>query len=160
MQDFQKAEVVFQEGLKQAPGDSSLSAALKSVRVNYARGLAGSKNYDEAITHFGELIKTEPNNPDLYVSMAEALFDRARSKEGDARKGDFCAAGDAYAKAGQLKPADPDLPFNAGLAYSNCAAWDKSETQWRLAIKVRPEDEKAMAQLGATLAEQRKYTEA
>lgn len=160
MADFKKAEAVFQEGLKQAPGDSALGAALKSVRVNYARGLASSKNFDEAIAHFGELIKAEPNNPDLHISLAEALFGRAQSKEGEARKTDFCAAADAYAKAGQIKTADVDLPFNAALAYQNCGSWDKSEAQWRLAGKLKPDDEQVLANLGAVLAEQRKYTEA
>ncbi len=160
MQEFQKAEAVFQDGLKQAPGDSALAYALKAVRANYARSLGDAKKYDEAIAYFGELIKGDPNHVDHYVSLASILFDRAQTKEGAARSSDFCAAGDAYAKGGELKPGDADLPYNAGLAYQNCGAWEKSEAQWRLALKLRPDDETALASLGAVLAEQKKFAEA
>ena len=73
---------------------------------------------------------------------------------------DRSAAADAYAKAAQIKPTDADLPFNAALAYYNCGAWEKSEAQWRVASKLRPDDEKVLGQLGMVLAEQRKFDEA
>lgn len=160
MEDYQKAEAVFLEGLKQAPGDSSLAYALRAVRVNYARGLVDAKKYDEAIAYFTDLVKSEPNNGDHYLSIGDAYFRRAQAKEGDARSADFKLAGDGYARAGELKPTDPDLPFNAALAYQNAGVWDKSETQWRLAVKLRPDDDQALASLGAVLAEQKKYEEA
>ncbi len=160
MGEFKQAEAVFQEGLKAAPGDSSLMLSIRSVRVNYARTLLDAKKYDEAIAHFNELLKTEPDNPDHHLSIGEAYFARAQSKEGDARKADFRLAGDAYARAGELKPTDPDLPFNAALAYQNAGAWDKAEAQWRLAVKLRTDDVEALSPLGAVLAEQKKYIEA
>jgi tetratricopeptide (TPR) repeat protein len=160
MGEFQKAEAVFQEGLKAAPGDSDLVLSLKSVRINTARNLVDAKKYDEAIAFFSDLLKTEPGNPDHQLSLADAYFKRATSKEGDARKADFALAGDAYAKAAQLKPTDADLPFNAGLAYQNAQQWAKAEEQWRAALKLRPDDEASLASLGAVQAEQGKYKEA
>jgi tetratricopeptide (TPR) repeat protein len=151
---------VLQEGLKAAPADTSLLQSLKSVRAGYARSLVTGKKYDEAIAYFGELMKTDPNNSDNYLQTGEAYFARAQVKEGDARKADFKAAGDNYAKAGELMPADADLPFNAALAYQNAGAWDKAEAQWRLALKARPDDTEALSSLGMVLAEQKKYAEA
>lgn len=160
MGEYREAEAVFSEGLKSAPGDSALGLSLKSVRVSYARSLVQAKRFDEAITHFNELIKAEPESPDHPLSLGEALFGRAQSNEGDARKADFRLAGDAYARAGELKPDDADLPFNAALAYQNAGAWDRAETQWRLAIKIRPDDVEALSSLGSVLAEQKKFVEA
>jgi hypothetical protein len=45
---------VFREGLKAAPTDSGLTAALKIARVNYANQLNDEKKYDEAIAYFGD----------------------------------------------------------------------------------------------------------
>ena len=160
MGDFKEAEVVLQAGLKAAPSDTSLQQSLKSVRAGYARSLVVGKKYDEAIAYFGELMKTDPGNSDNYLQTGEAYFARAQTKEGDARKAEFKLAGDNYAKAGELKPGDADLPFNAALAYQNAGAWDKAEVQWRLALKARPDDTEALSSLGMVLAEQKKYVEA
>ncbi|MEK7824115.1 MAG: tetratricopeptide repeat protein [Candidatus Eisenbacteria bacterium] len=160
MEEFQKAEAVFQDGLKQAPGDSSLAYALKAVRVNYARSLVDAKKYDEAIAYFGDLLKSEPNNWDHYLSIGDAYFRRAQGEQGEARSADFKRAGDGYARAGELKPGDADLPFNAALAYQNAGVWDKAEAQWRLAVKLRPDDVEALSSLGVVLAEQKKFDEA
>ena len=160
MGEYQQAEAVFTEGLKQAPGDSALTLSLKSVRVGYARSLVSAKKYDEAITHFNALIKIEPDSPDHPLSLGEACFARAQTREGDARKADFRLAGDAYARAGELKPTDADLPFNAALAYQNAGAWVQAEGQWRIAVKLRPDDVEALSSLGAVLAEQKKFVEA
>ncbi len=160
MGEFKVAESIFSDGLKAAPGDSGLMLSLKSVRVATARSLVDGKKYDEAIAHFNELIKAEPNSSDHQLSLGEALFARAQSKEGDARKVDFRGAGDAYARAGELKPTDADLFFNAALAYQNAGVWDKAEAMWRGALKLRPDDAEALSSLGAVLAEQKKHAEA
>ena len=159
MGEFKEAEAVFQGGLKGAPNDTSLTQSLKAVRVSYARSLVANKKYDEAIAFFGDLVKTDPTS-DNYLSLGEAYFARAQAKEGDARKAEFKLAGDAYAKAGELKPSDADLPFNAALAYQNGGAWDKAEAQWRAALKQRPDDTEALSSLGMVLAEQKKFAEA
>lgn len=160
MGEYQKAEAVFLDGLKQVPGDSSITQALKAVRTNYARHLVDEKKFDEAITYFGDLLKSEPGNGDLYLSQGDAYFRRAQGKQAEARSGDFVLAGDAYAKAGEIKGNDADLPFNAALAYQNAGQWAKAETQWRQAVKLRPDDVDGRSSLAAVLAEQKKFEEA
>ena len=160
MGEYQKAEAVFLEGLKAAPGDSLLLASLKSARVNYASQLIDEKKFDDAIAFFDEQVRSDPNNPDLYLGRADAKFKRALSKQGDARKPDFKAAGADYAEAARLKPTDADLAFNAALAYHNAGEAALAEPLWRAVLKLRPDDVDAMSALGAELADLQKYQEA
>lgn len=160
MGDFPNAEAVFREGLKAAPGDSSLRDALRAVRMNYANQLNDQKRYDEAIVYFGELIESEPGTSDLQLGLGSAYFSRAQGKEGEARKADFKRAGQAYQRAGELKPADADLPFNAALAYQSAGEHALAEIQWRASLRARPEDADTRSALAGTLAELGKYDEA
>jgi tetratricopeptide (TPR) repeat protein len=160
MGDFKTAETEFREGLKSAPADSGLIASLHSVRANYAGQLIDQKKYDDAINFYTDLVKTDANNPDLYLGIADAHFKRAQDAKGDAAKPDFKAAADAYAKAASLKPKDADLPFNAALSYQNAGDWASAETQWKATLALRPADADAQSALGQTLSEQSKFAEA
>jgi tetratricopeptide (TPR) repeat protein len=158
--EYQKAEAVFREGLKLAPGDSALQQSLRAARVNYANQLAEEKKFDQASQFFQELIKAEPNDASHYVSLADVYFKRAQTLEGAPREADFGAAGDAYARAAQLKPGDADLAFNAALSYQSAKQWDKSEAQWAMAVKLRPEDADALSSWGSVLVELKRCDDA
>lgn len=160
MGDYQAAGRVLQDGLKQAPGDTTILEALRSVRVNYANQLAESKKYDEAIEYFKQLTTEEPNNADLWLSVADVQFRKATATEGEARKALFSSSGENYEKAHSLRPSDCDLAFNAALARQNAGEWDKSEADWRLVLVCKPNDVDALSSLGAVLAESKKYDEA
>ena len=160
MCDYQGAEAVLREGLKAAPGDTTLQRSLRTARVNYANLLVEQKKYDEALSFYMDLAKTEPNDPDYQLAIGDALFRRAQSLEAEARKTEFRAAGDAYMRAFELKPHDADLAFNAGLSYQNAGAFDRSEAGWRAALKIRPEDPDALSALASVLVELKKCDEA
>lgn len=158
--DYAQAAKLFADGLKCAPNDSDLVQSLKSARKNIANQLSTEKKYDEAIAYFTDLGKTDPRDPDLQIGLADSYFQRAQSKEGDGRKPDFKAAGDAYAKAGELRAGDSDLHFNAALAYQNAAEWELSEKQWRKAAELKPNDPAIPSALAAVLAELKKFDDA
>jgi tetratricopeptide (TPR) repeat protein len=158
--EYKTADAVYREGLKTSPNDSALTIALKAVRTNYAGQLIDQKKYDEAITYYADLQKGDPTNSDLWLGTADAYFKRAGEAKGDAAKPDFKLAGDAYAKAGQLKPTDADLPFNAALSYQNAGESALAEAQWKACLKVRPADVDAQAALAQVLSDQKKYDEA
>ena len=160
MGDYKTAATVFQNGLAMAPGDSALTQSLKLVRSNYAQHLIDDKNYDEAIVYFTDLTKSDPNNSDQFLGLASALFSRAATKTGDAQKAEYKAAGQAYQKAGELKPADADLPFNAALSYEKSGDYALAETQWRASLKARPNDADALSGLAETLVELNKVNDA
>ncbi len=160
MADFTGAEKIYREGLKAAPEDSALKAALRVARVNYANQLNEEKRYDEAIAYFGELIKGDPENSDLHASLASAHLNRAQTLKDDARKPDFKLAGAGYQRAGELRRDDPDLYFNSAVAYQNSEENALAEGMWRASLKLRPDDVETMIGLAGTLAEIGKYPEA
>jgi tetratricopeptide (TPR) repeat protein len=160
MGDYKTAMTAFQQGLEMAPGDTMLAQSLKTVRTNYANQLIDEKKYDEAVAYFTDLVKAEPGNSDLQLGLASALFSRASTKDGDAKKADYRAAGDAYAKAGELKGNDADLHFNSALSYQKCGDQAKAEVQWRASLKIRPDDPDALSALAETLAELKRFDEA
>lgn len=160
MGDFQKAGSVFSEGLKVAPNDTSLAQSLRATRVNLANQLVEGKKYDEAVQYFDQLIKEEPSSADHHLSLADVLFRRAATLEGDAQKAEFRRAADSYEKAGQLRPDDADLFFNAALARQNAGEWEKSEANWRIAAKLRPNDVDILGAQGSVLAELKRFDEA
>ncbi len=159
MGQWEPALAYFNEGIKSAPGDSDLAKSRRAVLQQIAAGFIDDKKYDKAVDFYRDLIKTDPSNSDLYLGVAEALFKEAQAGEGDARKKDFKAAGDAYARAGDLKPGDADLPFNAALAYQNAGENELAEGQWKAALKARPDDPDALSALGSTLADEKKFDE-
>ncbi len=159
--DYPHAEAMLREGLKSAPGDTSLTSALHAVRMNVANQLADAKKYDEAMAAFQDMVKEEPNNADLQLGLADVIFNQAQGLKDDAaRKKAFAAAGDAYAKAFELKPTDADLSFNAGVAYQNAQLWDKAEPLWSKTVQLRPNDTEARSSWGACLSELKRCGEA
>ena len=160
MGELVKAESILRAGLVAAPGDTDLIASLSLVRRQYAGKLLDEKKYEEAIGFYDELLKGSPNDGDLHSGLADAYFKRAFTREGDARKPDFKSAGDQYDRAARIKAGEADLLFNAALAYQNAGDFASAETEWRDFLKIKPEETDAMAALGSTLAELKKFDEA
>lgn len=159
--DFKKAAEIYNTGLAVAPGDSALTAALKLARTNHASLLLEEKKYDEAITFFNDLLKSDAGNGDLQSGLADALFQKAgQTEDAAAKKAAYKAAGDAYAKGFSLRSDNPDLAFNAALAYQNAGESVLAEGQWRNALKAKPGDVETISSLAATLADNKKYDEA
>ncbi len=179
MGQFRQSADLYQKGLAVAPSDSALQAALKMARTNYANQMLDDRKYEEAVGYFNDLLKTDPNNADLYTGIAEARFQQgetlskyAQSLSSDPAKRDsadlvkqaaraaYKPAGDAYAKAFSMKSDNADLAFNGALAYQNAGELALSETQWRNALKAKPGDVDAISSLASVLADEKKYDEA
>lgn len=158
--EFQKAEQVFTDALKGAPGDTVLQQSLRSVRVNYANQLVEQEKYEDAEKFYQQLVAAEPNGADNFVSLGDLYFKRGQKLEGDARKAQFKLAGEHYAKGAVLRGGDADLTFNAALAFQNGGDYAKAVEQWNATIKTRPEDVDALSSLGASLVELKRCDEA
>jgi Flp pilus assembly protein TadD len=153
--DYPKAQAILEKALQASPNDSSLTDALRSVKMNGANDAMNSQNYDAAIATYSDETKRNPTNSDAWISLASAQFNKAQSlKDGDAAKpATFRLAADAYAKASDLKPTESDLAFNAALSYQNAGDKDKSATYWDKAVKLKPDDTDAKSAYAAVLVE-------
>ena len=158
--EYRKAEKVFSEGLKASPNDSMLTQGLRAVRVNLGNQLIDEKKYDEAQAFFTELAKAEPNDSNHQLALADLHFKKGQALEGDARKPEFKAAGEAYAKASALKPGDADLAFNAALAFQNAGDNESSCTWWKKTVELRKDDTDALSSMGSCLVELKRCDEA
>jgi len=160
---FDEAEIVLRNGLTEAAQDTAVRGvreALRTVRANKAGALLDAKKFDEAIAYYQELAKAEPDNSDHVMGLGSALFNRAQGKQDAARRADFKLAGEAYARAFALKPANSDLGFNAALAFQSAGELALAEGQWRAVLKQAPDDADALSSLGSTLADMQKFDEA
>jgi tetratricopeptide (TPR) repeat protein len=157
---YDEAAAIFQKGLAAVPGDKELSESLKSVRTQHANRLIDAKKYDEAIGYFVDLIKTSPDDADLYLGLGDARFRRAQTLDSNARAAAFKEAGEAYAKASEMRGGDADLSFNAALAFQNAGEWQKSVGQWETTLSKRPDDIDALTAYAAALSEVGKPQEA
>jgi len=160
---FNEAAAVFQNGIVEAAKDeavSTLAEALKTVRANQAGALLDAKDWDKAIAFYTDLLKSEPESADHLQGLGSALFNRAQTKQDAAKRADFKASADAYAKAFAIKPTSTDLGFNGALAYQYAGELTLSEAQWRAVLKQTPDDPEALSSLGSTLADMQKFDEA
>jgi tetratricopeptide (TPR) repeat protein len=157
--EYKPAEQCVLEALKLTPDDADLKAMINQIRGNMAGNLIGEKKYDEAITFYSDLLKTDPNNADNLIGLGEALFERAQTKKDAAREPDFKAAGDAYGAAAKIRN-DADLWFNSAIAYQNATAYDKAETAWRELLKIKPGDPKATVELSTVLSDLKRFDDA
>ena len=152
--DFTKAKAILTKALETAPSDSSLKESLRNVNLNMAGQAANDKNFDAAIATYSEETKRDPSNADNWVGLASALFNKGTAAKEDAEKAAaFRQAGDAYAKASDLKPTEPDLAFNTALSYQNAKGMDKAATYWEKVVKLKPEDTDARSAYAAVLVE-------
>lgn len=161
--DFDSAEIVLRNGQQEAAEDSSvgqLAEALRTVRVNKASGLLAENKFDEAVAYYTDLTRLEAGSSDLWMGLGNAYFKRAETKADSAKRADFKRSADAYARAFQLRPDDPNLVFNAALAYQYAGELAAAEGQWRAVLAKTPNDPDALSSLGSVLADQKKFGDA
>jgi tetratricopeptide (TPR) repeat protein len=158
--DYSTAEAVFREGLKSAPNDSTLKAALQAARFNHANQLTDDKRYDEAIAIYSDLAKTSQDDASVHSGLANAYLSRAQIQKGDARKPDFKLAGVEYQRAAELRKDDADQFYNAAVSYQNAGEVALAEGMWRAALKLKPEDIEIQSELAGVETQLGKYPEA
>jgi tetratricopeptide (TPR) repeat protein len=163
MGDRAHAKELLEAGLKVNPDDAVLKDRLDILLRNAAADTLASGNYDAAIRIYGDAVKKNDKDGDAWSSLADAYFKRAGSYKDKAdprKKTDYKASGDAYVKAAQLKNGDPDLCYNAAVAYSNAGLAALAEPQWECVLSKRPDDVEALSGYASTLADLKKFSKA
>ena len=151
---------MFKIGMTSRPATPSWSSCYSGTLGNMAAELLNRTSSTRRSRSYQDLLKAEPRTRICTWGWPRPTSSAPRRREGDARRADYLAAGNAYAKAGEISPTDPDLAFNAALSYQEAHEWVPCEAQARVALKIRPSDAQVLSMLAESLVEQKKFEEA
>jgi cytochrome c-type biogenesis protein CcmH/NrfG len=82
----------------------------------------------EHISVLEQLVKTDPKNHDAWVQLGNAYFDSHQHQ----------ASVDAYARALQLRPDDPDVLTDQGIMYRALQQYDRALANFQKASRLDP----------------------
>jgi len=111
------------------------------VHYDYATFLFREGKIDQAITEFQTALKHSPKHPEAHYHLGRALF----------VKGDFEGAKMHYLETARLDPKAP--VHNAlGVVYVRLGQTSEAIAQFKEALRLRPDDAEAAANLRFVLA--------
>jgi len=96
---------------------------------------------DEAIAHYGEAVKIEPDSIVARVNLAGCLSQQGRLDEAAAR----------YEEARLLRPADPDILTNLGIVRTRQQRLDEALARFDQALRIAPDDPAAHRAIAVAL---------
>jgi tetratricopeptide (TPR) repeat protein len=143
---------------RQGPG--RLGAAIECYRAIRARrpllgvalglALGKARQWAEGEAVLRDLIRQQPNNPEMHLSLGYAQWDQKKVEEAVA----------AYRKAIALKPDYAMAHNNLGAALRDQKKVEEAVAAFRKAIDLKPDLAPAHYNLGVALADQKKMEEA
>jgi tetratricopeptide (TPR) repeat protein len=110
--------------------DPHYSVGSAFVQVNLANALSRKGQPDEAIVHYDEAIKSQPNYADAYYNRGNTLFAEGRIDEAMAD----------WEKTLQIRPDDADAHTCLGNALLRVGSFKEAVAQYESAIALAPED--------------------
>jgi len=117
---------------------------------NLGFALVEQGEHDEAIRHYIEALRLEPEFGKAHMNLANAL----------ARQGKFQDAMPHYTEAIRLEPASASAHSNMGVALAEQGRYDEAIYHYNEALRLQPRSADAHNNLGEALARQRKFQEA
>jgi tetratricopeptide (TPR) repeat protein len=151
---------------------------------NFGGELLKEERFDEAVMHFDEALRINPQYLEAFNNKGEAFLGMGKSDEAIAiftevlkagekphemynnlglayaQKGEIGAAIENYNEALMLKPDYVKAMSNLGLALKKDGKIDEAIKQWQKALQLKPDYAKAHYNLGVAMAEQGKYDDA
>jgi tetratricopeptide (TPR) repeat protein len=112
------------------------------VQVNLADALSRKGEPDEAIVHYGEAIKSQPNYANAYYNRGNILFSEGRIDEAMAD----------WEKTLQIRPDDADAHTCLGNALLRRGSVKEAVAQYENAIALAPEDPHSRINMAWVLA--------
>ena len=132
-EEFDKQRSEIEMRLKAQAGQNELSAWLEGLRNEANIELRDAelralvkikeKDYDEAIAEYNSAISLDPENPYLYVGVAQAYMAKDNLKQ----------ATEALEKAVSLRPEDPYMRLLLGLAYRDGDSHELAAHEFKVA---------------------------
>ena len=131
---------------------SSANKSEKKARphLNLGVALAQRGRLDEAISHYLEALRREPDCEMAHISLGSALVKQGKLDEAVAH----------YTEALRIKPGFEVTHLSLGIAFTRQGKFNEAVTHYTEALKVKPAYAEAHNGLGVILAEQGKFDEA
>ncbi len=105
----------------------------------------GAAAFDQQIAMAKQIVTQDPKNVQGWVSLGNLYFD-AYKAVGDRQRAQ--ASVDAYGKALELKPNDPDVLTDQGVMYRALGQYDKAVANFEKANKANPAHVQSLYNLG------------
>ena len=117
---------------------------------NLGFALAEQGKHEEAIRHYIQALRIEPEFGKAHMNLANALARQGRLKD----------AIPHFAEAIRIEPASPRAHSNMGVALAEQGRYDEAINYYNEALRLQPRSAEAHNNLGEALARQRKFQEA
>ena len=112
-------------------------------------GSGSPMDYQQRIAEAEKIVARDPSNLQAWIQLGNDYFDSDQSQK----------AIDAYGKALQLKPDDPNVLTDQGVMYRKVGMFDKAVANFEKASKIDPNHEQSLVNLGVVYAEDLKKPE-
>ncbi|MEK7233463.1 MAG: tetratricopeptide repeat protein [Elusimicrobiota bacterium] len=142
---FRSEEAVWTDAAVKQPG-------AYIAQLNLGKILADQGRYGEAFARYEATLKLKPGLPEAYVNMGNALLVAGRHEQAILRYRQALAGGARPAVARSARN-------NLGVALANLKRWKEAAGVYREALRARPDDREARANLCAVLAEKKDAAE-
>jgi tetratricopeptide (TPR) repeat protein len=125
-------------------GGEPVTAAPASAAPAPAAPAAGGASLDtaEQISAATQVVQRDPRNRQAWVALGNLYFDTHQPQK----------SVDAYAKALELQPDDPDVLTDQGVMYRALGSYDKAVANFEKANRIRPEHLQSLYNLGVVYA--------
>jgi tetratricopeptide (TPR) repeat protein len=151
------AEVEFRKALAVNP---RLVCALDGL----ARVLLNGGRFDAAQDYWREAVRVQPNDPDLQLALATAIYKAAKARLGDGLPPvDGSTVGDAIHLCTELLAKHPDMTsahFTLGNIYANEQRFREAADEYRAVVRQDATDTSALAAEVKALVDVTAYTDA
>lgn len=98
-------------------------------------------SYNAEIGELRAIVQKDPGNYEAWVRLGNLLFDTDQ----------YADAIDAYTKALELKPSDPDVITDRGIMYRKTGDFERAAAEFRRAAEVAPTHLNSVLNLGVVL---------
>jgi tetratricopeptide (TPR) repeat protein len=140
--ELEKSLTPEQKAAMQKQIEEQASKMKKNAALNTAYGngttAMEAKNYDEAVKDFTEASTLDATQIAVWNSLAGAYLARAKTKTGPEFDDDTQKGIEAYQKSLELKPDDPGIHNNLGLAYAQAKKLTEAQAELEKAVALEP----------------------
>jgi tetratricopeptide (TPR) repeat protein len=143
--DLPKAEAELREAAQSAPDDAAVNAWLGFVCLR-------QEKFDDAIAPLEKANTAKPDEADIQINLAYALFARPNRTANDTKR-----TIELYEKAITKEPGRLEAHYNLAAALTRMGDYKKAAITYKKITELRPTEGQAFLNLGQSLMQTRQY---